>query len=141
MVNNLDRPAVQWHMSTMQSIIQRMASNSSSCKSYCVTLVSAILVLIIDKNKHELLPIVFLPIVLFLVLDIYYLNLERRFRKSYDNFVQELHQKILPETEILKIKPSRCTWSILAHSVLSTSILIFYIPLLLMFYLISNLYC
>jgi len=35
--------AVQSHLSIIQSVIQRMASNSTSSKAWCITLVSAIL--------------------------------------------------------------------------------------------------
>ena len=46
--------SVQSHLQIMQGVIQRMASNSTSCKAWCITIVSAILVLIADKNKPEL---------------------------------------------------------------------------------------
>lgn len=83
--------AVQSHLQIMQGVIQRMAGNSTSCKAWCITIVSAILVLIADKGKPELAWLALLPSVLFLALDAYYLALERAFRASYNVFVKKLH--------------------------------------------------
>ena len=65
--------SVQSHLQIMQNIIQRMATNSTSCKAWCITIVSAILVLIADKSKPELAWLALLPSFLFLSLDAYYL--------------------------------------------------------------------
>jgi hypothetical protein len=72
--------AVQAHLGISQAIIQRMAANSASCKTWCITLVSAILVIVADKCKSQYALIAIVPIILFLVLDTYYLALERMFR-------------------------------------------------------------
>ena len=72
--------AVQSHLSILQSVIQRMASNSSSSKAWCITLVSAVLVIVADKGKPDYAYISFIPILLFLFLDAYYLALEKGFR-------------------------------------------------------------
>ena len=55
-------PAIQGHLHTIQTVIQRMASNSTSCKAWCVTLVSAMLVLIADKEKPDYVWISVVPI-------------------------------------------------------------------------------
>ncbi len=34
-----DSPAVQTHLSLIQAVIARMAGNSRSCKTWCITLV------------------------------------------------------------------------------------------------------
>ena len=89
--------AVQAHLSITQSVIQRMASNSTSCKTWCITLVSAILVVVADKGKPRYALIAVIPTVLFLVLDCYYLALERMFRRSYNSFIDKLHQgEVIP---------------------------------------------
>ena len=44
-------PSVHAHLSILQSVIQRMASNSTSCKTWFITVVSAILVIVADKGK------------------------------------------------------------------------------------------
>jgi hypothetical protein len=89
---NVDAPAVQSHLAMLQGIIARMAANSASCKAWCVGLVSAILVVAADKGRPTLLVTCMVPVLLFLVLDAYYLALERRFRTSYEAFVRRLHE-------------------------------------------------
>jgi hypothetical protein len=45
--------AVRAHLEISQDVIQRMAANSSACKAWCVTLVSAILVLVANQGKPK----------------------------------------------------------------------------------------
>ncbi|MGB2959578.1 MAG: hypothetical protein WBD30_11890, partial [Bacteroidota bacterium] len=73
--------AIQAHLQIAQSVIQRMASNSSSCKAWCITLVSAILVIVAGKTDSQYALIAVIPTILFLVLDTYYLALENGFRQ------------------------------------------------------------
>ena len=70
-----DSPGVQAHLGISQSVIQRMASNSASCKAWCITLVSAILVIVADKGNPQYALIAIIPTALFLILDSYYLAL------------------------------------------------------------------
>ena len=88
---NHDSSAVQKHLEIIQDVIRRMAENSRSCKVWCVTLVSAILVLVARTGKAEHALIALAPTALFYLLDAYYLMLERGFRNSYNNFVGRLH--------------------------------------------------
>lgn len=60
--------AVQAHLEITQSVIQRMANNSASCKAWCITLVSAILVIVADKSNPKFTLIAILPNFLFLIL-------------------------------------------------------------------------
>lgn len=39
---DIDSPAVQTHITSIQGIISRMAGNSAVCKNLCVTLVGTI---------------------------------------------------------------------------------------------------
>lgn len=101
----VESPAVQAHLEMMQRVIERMTGNSRSCKVWCVTLVAAVLVLIArtGEAQHALLAVV--PTALFLVLDMYYLALERAFIASYDNFVEELHKRDLAPPDLYAISP------------------------------------
>lgn len=86
-----DSPSVQSYLAILQSVISRMANNSSSSKTWCVSLVSAIIVIVADKEKPDYVWISIIPIVLFLLLDSYYLALERQFRSVYNDFIRKLH--------------------------------------------------
>lgn len=97
--------SVQAHLQILQGIIQRMATNSTSCKAWCITIVSAILVLIADKGKPNLALLAFLPAFLFLALDAYYLALEKAFRSSYNLFVRKLHGNELKLDDLFSVIP------------------------------------
>ena len=77
-LSRLERPVVQGYLSMLQGIINRMAGNSASCKTWTVTLVTALLVLVVEKDIRLPNPyLCLLPIVLLFLLDCYYLGLER----------------------------------------------------------------
>lgn len=97
--------SVQAHLQILQSIIQRMATNSTSCKAWCITIVSAILVLIADKGEPNFALLAFLPTFLFLALDAYYLALEKAFRSSYNLFVRKLHSSELKLDDLFFVIP------------------------------------
>ena len=98
--------AVQHHLTMMQGIITRMAENSRSCKLWCVTLVAAVLVLVARTEQPHYALLALLPAGMFLILDTYYLALERAFRDSYNAFVRKLHQGELQPAELYRIAPT-----------------------------------
>lgn len=130
--NRENLQAIQTHLGITQSVIQRMASNSSSCKTWCITLVSAILVIIADKGKPQYALIAFIPTILFFILDAYYLTLEIMFRKSYNSFVEKLHSGNITSSDFYAMSPSGSLAKWIFKSFLSFSIWPFYLTLLLM---------
>ena len=132
---NTESPAVQTHLSITQAVIQRMASNSASCKAWCITLVSAILVIVADKGKSNFALLALIPTALFLILDGYYLALERDFRESYNSFVWKLHKGKLQLQDVYYITPKGSICSLfgkLVSALLSFSVWPFYGTLALM---------
>ena len=103
---NADSSAVQAHLTILQGIIQRMAENSRSCKVWCITIVSAVLVLVARTEGPEYALAALLPTVLFLILDTYYLALERAFRESYSVFVRRLHAGELKSADLYDVAPT-----------------------------------
>ncbi len=83
---------VKLYLPMIQSVISRMASNSASCKTWCVTLVTALFALAIDKNKPAAILLGIFPLALFCFLDAYYLSLERDFIAVYEEFVGKLQE-------------------------------------------------
>ena len=71
------------HLEMIQAIITRMAQNSFMIKGWALTLVVA-MVAFVPKTAGLFVPIVLVPILIFALLDAYYLRLERRYRKLYD---------------------------------------------------------
>ncbi|OOF07985.1 hypothetical protein BZG82_15715 [Salinivibrio sp. PR5] len=130
-----ESPSVQAHLAMLQNVIQRMASNSSSCKSWCITLVSAVLVIVADKGKPDYAWIALLPTVIFACLDAYYLALEKGFRETYNKFVEKLHRKSLFSSDLYAIKPQEKMSKHQVDAMKSISVWGFYIPLVFMIYI------
>lgn len=100
-----DSSAVQSYLNLLQGVITRMGANSSNCKSLCITLVSAIAVIITDKNKPNFAWIALLPIVLLSLLDAYYLGLEQGFRTTYNEFVKKMQQNAATPKDLFILIP------------------------------------
>ena len=129
---NMDHesPAVQKHLEIMQGVITRMAENSRFCKMWSVSLVAATLVLVARTEKPEYAFIALVPAVLLLILDTYYLALERTFRKSYSMFVDKLHGGNLIPSDLYEVAPSGSVARHFMASLKSFSIWPFYLTLL-----------
>ena len=127
---NAESSAVQAHLAILQGVIQRMAENSRSCKVWCVTLASAILVLVArtGEPRHALLALA--PALLFLLLDAYYLALERAFRKSYEAFVAKLHTGGLATADLYGVKPTGMGIRLFGACLMSFSVWLFYAVLI-----------
>jgi hypothetical protein len=124
-----DKEHIHKHMDILQGIISRMANNSSNCKNYCITLVSALLALDIIKTDVSLFKIAYLPIIAFCFLDCYYLYLERVFRTQFNSFVAKWHEGKLEEKDLFIFKAPGNTQNAVIETVkefFSFSILPFY---------------
>lgn len=127
--------SVQAHLGIMQSVIERMASNSTASKTWCITIVSAILVLVADRGNAELAFIAFLPTFLFLCLDSYYLALEKSFRSSYNIFVNKLHEQSLQPQDLYCVNPVGNILCYQIEALKSFSVWGFYFGLLFLVYI------
>ena len=82
------------YISLLQENINRMASNSANCKTWLITLVAAITALQLAKNDlRSILWVALGLIVLFYVLDCYYLSLERKFIVLERDFISIVKAK------------------------------------------------
>ena len=129
-----DSESVRAHLSITQAIIQRMAANSSASKAWCITIVSALLVIIADKGKPQFAWLAFIPVGLFLVLDIYYLALEKGFRESYNLFIAKLHEGSILTEDLYALKPSGRMHCLVGEAIISFSIWPFYLSLITLTY-------
>ena len=122
-----ESPAVQTHLKIVQGVIQRMGDNSRHCKVWCVTLVSAVLVLVARTGNPDHALIAVLPTILFWCLDAYYLLLEWRFRNSYNDFVVRLHDGTLATNVVYKLMPCGSVLKGTLYSAKSPSVWPFYV--------------
>ena len=124
-----DSPSVIAHIDAMQDVIRRMSDNSRSCKLWCVTLVSATLVLIASVGNGTFAWLALIPVGALGFLDVYYLSLEQRFRCAYNEFVFKLHDGSLDQTEVFVIKARGGAVVHVWESVRSTSVWVFYMAM------------
>lgn len=74
------------HLQLIQSIINRMASNGFLLKGWCITLLTALIALGIDKHP-KILVVSILPILGFWYLDAFFLKTERAYRSLYNKAI------------------------------------------------------
>lgn len=72
------------HLYMLQEIINRMASNSFKLKGWAVTLVAGIFALSSRDSDLIFFLVIYIPIIVFWILDSFYLQQERKFRIIYD---------------------------------------------------------
>lgn len=125
-------PSVQSHLGILQGVIERMAANSTSAKSWCITIVSAILVVVADKNDPNYALLALMPAALFSALDVYHLAMEKGFRNSYDIFVKKTHNGTLTADDLYFVRISGKMRSLLWEACKSFSVWGFYAGLVVM---------
>jgi hypothetical protein len=73
------------HLELIQQVITRMATNSFLVKGWSVTLLSAIFAIAASKDGlHQIVWVGFVPLVMFWMLDGFFLRQERLYRKLWD---------------------------------------------------------
>lgn len=127
--------AVQKHMELAQSLIERMAANSAKCKLWAITLMSAMVAL---SGRAVTWQLLLIPLILFYMLDAFYLSIERDAREEIEQFVRALHRQQLPIERLYQIRPQATMWQRLRRTskaaVTSASTLPFYLAILLVLY-------
>lgn len=114
------------YLEMIQNIITRMAKNSFTIKGWVITIVSAIFIFAKTSNLLLILSITYLPILLFWLLDAYYLSLERKYRNLY-NYVLTIPSESLT----YELKPKNGENSGICNSFLSKSVMPFYLLFLI----------
>ena len=117
----------------LQAIIARMANNSFYIKGWDLTLFVAVVALKKDVSQYSgcLLPALIVSTIAFCLLDAYYLQQERIFRKIY-NYLAESNSDSINYFSINPVlykdilKGEMLSYRI---SLISTSILLFHIPM------------
>src|SRR3989344_3885100 len=123
------------HLEFIQTTISRMASNLFFLRGWTISLVAGLLALLVKEANHNYIFVIYLPIVIFWILDGYFLSQERLFRTLY-NKVRKLNEKEIDfsmDTREYK-KDKRNGW---IFSMFSSTLLFFYIPLVAIMSLIT----
>lgn len=82
------------HLEMIQNVINRMGNNSFLLKGWAVLVIVAIFTFTGESN-NDIRCILFtnIPLIVFWGLDSYYLQLERKYRKLYDDIRQQKNEK------------------------------------------------
>lgn len=82
------------HLELLQGVINRMSHNSFPLKGWAITMIVAMLAL--DQTKYDIKYkiILYIPVIMFWILDSYYLQQERLYRELYDDVRLQTEEKI-----------------------------------------------
>lgn len=116
----------------IENIIERMAKNCFQLKAWTMTLVVLIGGLAAKDTERKFIIIAFIPIIVFWMLDTYYLRLERQYRILYKTVTNKRDNEIdfsldLSQIQNMSISDSKKICSL--NCFLSTTELIFYLPI------------
>jgi hypothetical protein len=113
------------HLEMLQALITRMAGYGASFKSYCITVVTAVIGFAFTLHRPGVAALALLPVLAFAIADAHYLRIERCFRGLF-NVVRQETWDTVPSFEInLKHAPAEKFLS----AAKSWSIVWFYAPL------------
>lgn len=76
------------YIDILQSCITRMANNSEKCKTWCITIVAALIALCLKGEQEKYRWLIFIPIFSLWFLDAFYLYLEQEFCLIYNNYIK-----------------------------------------------------
>lgn len=122
------------YINLLQENINRMSSNSSNCKSWMLTIVSAILALGVSKEGlQNWAHLALLPAILFYLLDSFYLGIERRFIGVENNFIDAVKNG-KDEKELLFAFKNGERWYTdswnMIKAMFSISTILYYVPVI-----------
>jgi len=124
-----DEKTIQY-LQMIQSVIERMSTTSAIFKGFCATIVAGVFAVSFTEINKWTLILTIIPVSCFLMLDIYYLRLEKRFRALY-NSVREGKKEVDFDLTPPPIKTLRIGDAGLWSCFMSPSIYLFYIPVLI----------
>jgi len=115
------------HLEFIQGAINRMAGNLFFLRGWTITLITALLALLVKGTNPDYIFIVYFLVVIFWILDGYFLSQERLFRDLY-NYVRTLDEKDIDfsmNTDEYK-KDKKNSW---LCAMFSPTLLVFYLSL------------
>lgn len=87
------RSEVQGFISQLDSIINRMGNNSANAKNWLMTLIAASMAIQWTQNNLQNVLWLLIPTVMFMLTDMYYLGMERHFKKLQKNFIDNVRSR------------------------------------------------
>lgn len=124
------------HLEFIQQAITRMATNSFLLKGWTVTLIVGIFAFANTKEMDsKFLWVAIIPAVFFWLLDGFFLHQERLFRKHYDDVRVKEENNIDFSMNTAAYRSSTPSW---INVCFSTTLMVFYIPIIVVIVLAMN---
>jgi hypothetical protein len=124
------------HLEMIQGVINRMASNLFFLKGWAITLIAAVFALAAKDANPRFIFVAYFPVLIFWVLDGYFLSRERLFRALYDDVRTREEEDIDFSMNTRPYRKNKHnTWF---RSMLSRTLLWFYPLLILMMLFIQH---
>lgn len=116
------------YLQMIQSTIERMSTTSAIFKGFCATIIAGILAVSFTEINKWVLLLAVSPVLSFFLIDVYYLQLEKRFRALYNRVRSGEHEVDFdltpPPANTLRSNEKYCVMQCLK----SPSIYLFYGP-------------
>ena len=117
------------YLSLVQEPIGRLSTSSALFKGFAATIVTGIGLLSYENMSSIILVLSFLPVIAFLALDLYYLQLEKCYRGLYNDILSGRHdldfRVDIPKDREFRKRAKATVWD----CVKSPSIWMFYVPI------------
>ena len=82
------------HLEFIQGVINRLSSNTFLFKGWSITIIGAVFTAMIATNNNDFLWLILGIVLMFWVIDAYYLMLERGYRRLYKQVAETSSEKI-----------------------------------------------
>lgn len=112
------------YLQMIQDVINRMSTNSALFKGFTATIVAGALLALVSDLSIWAAIVALLPILCFLGLDLYYLQLEKRYRYLFERVRKGLNNDVF----LMEPPPLKETDVTIAQCFKSISIWGFYLP-------------
>ncbi|MDA2936413.1 hypothetical protein MYX06_04315 [Patescibacteria group bacterium AH-259-L05] len=126
------------HLEFIQATIGRMATNSFIVKGWSITLVAILFTLSSTKINNGYIVVSFIPVLMFWILDGFFISRERSFRSLYNHVRKLKVDEVDFLMDVSDFRKGRNNWF---RSIFSGTVTIFYISLiismLIIYYLIK----
>ena len=114
------------HLNMIQGIIGRMSRFSANAKNFCITICAAIIAVAFQQQTSVLNWVAVGIVVIFFLMDAYYLSLERRYR----DFYEEVAARDVAANADMSLKTNPLSLADFSNALVSISVLPFYAVLM-----------
>lgn len=132
-INVKDRSSVVAYLEFLQNVISRMGGNSANIKAVIAVIHTIFITMLITvETLKDYWWVGLIIATIGMIMDAYYLALERMYRKRYNNFVKKINEGQLDEKEIYNMNPKNTDLkyeviAVMLESLKSFSVVGFYV--------------